>query len=212
VWLSTDARPATVPEDGSVLRDYLLLCVVVFALNLLPAFGPPTWAALVFLRLQWGLAAVPLVLIGALSAASGRYLLARGSTAFAGRLSERRRASLRAAADALQERRGAALAGLALFALSPLPSAQLFVAAGLLRLRILRLAAAFFAGRLVTYSLYVGAATLAQRRFGSVLVDGLRSPLGIAAQVAMLAALAVLLRVDWAAKLTRRHPALTHSS
>jgi membrane protein YqaA with SNARE-associated domain len=200
---STDGRPARAHHHGSVVRDYLLLCAVVLGVNLLPAFGPPTWAVLVFFRLQWGLEAVPLVLVGALSAASGRYLLARGTTLFAGRLSERRRASLRAASDALQERRAAALAGLALFALSPVPSAQLFVAAGLLRVRLLPLTAAFFVGRLVSYSLYVGAASLASRQLGSVLVDGMRSPLGIALQVAMLIALAVLLRVDWAARLTR---------
>lgn len=26
---------------------------IVFAINLLPAFGPPTWAVLVFSRFQW---------------------------------------------------------------------------------------------------------------------------------------------------------------
>jgi hypothetical protein len=49
---------------------------VVFALNLLPAFGPPTWAALVFFSLDFNLPAVPLVLGGALAAASGRFVLA----------------------------------------------------------------------------------------------------------------------------------------
>jgi len=39
---------------------------VVFAVNLLPAFGPPTWAVLVFFSLDFDLPAVPLVLGGAL--------------------------------------------------------------------------------------------------------------------------------------------------
>lgn len=55
---------------------YLVLAGVVFGLNLLPAYGPPTWAVSVFFRLQSNLAAVPVVLIGALAAAGGRLVLA----------------------------------------------------------------------------------------------------------------------------------------
>jgi hypothetical protein len=40
-----------------------------------------------------------------------------------------------------------------LFAAAPLPSAQLFEAAGLARVRLRHLVAAFFVGRLVSYSI-----------------------------------------------------------
>jgi hypothetical protein len=73
------------------LLAYLALAGVVFGVNLLPAFGPPTWAVLVFFRLNSQLAAVPLVLVGAVAAASGRLLLSYGSRHFRGRLSEQRR-------------------------------------------------------------------------------------------------------------------------
>jgi hypothetical protein len=96
------------------------------------------------------------------------------------------------------------LAGLGLFAVSPLPSAQLFVAAGLVDAPLPRLTAVFFAGRLVSYSLYVGAATAAAESLGSVVSDSLVSPVGIALQVLMLAALVALVRVDWAGLLRRR--------
>ena len=69
---------------------------------------------------------------------------------------------------------------------------------------LLPLTAAFFAGRLVSYSLYVGAASAARESLGSVLADAFGSPLGIALQVAMLAGLVLLLRVDWAARLGAR--------
>jgi uncharacterized membrane protein YdjX (TVP38/TMEM64 family) len=100
--------------------------------------------------------------------------------------------------------RGKALAGLGLFALSPVPSAQLFIAAGLLTVPLVPLTAAFFAGRLVSYSIYVGAATAARDSLGSVLGDAFGSPLGIALQLAMLAGLVLLLRFDWAGMLRRR--------
>lgn len=130
--------------------SYLALAGVVFGTNLLPAFGPPTWAVLVFFRLQSNLSAVPLVAIGALAAASGRLTLAYGSRRFRGRLSEERIRHLEAARDAIAGGRKRAIGGLALFALSPVPSAQLFVAAGLVGVPLVPLTTAFFAGRLVS--------------------------------------------------------------
>jgi membrane protein YqaA with SNARE-associated domain len=166
---------------------------VVFAVNLLPAFGPPTWAVLVFFSLDFDLPAVPLVLGGALAAASGRYLLASGARRFRPRLAAARLARLdRAQAALLADRRRSA-AGLGLFALSPVPSGQLFVAAGLMTVPLLPLTAAFFAGRLVSYSIYVGVASIAEQNLGDVVVNALASPLGMGLQLAMLAALGFLL-------------------
>ncbi len=183
--------------------DYLLLAAVVFGVNLLPAFGPPTWAVLVFFRLQSSLAAVPLILVGALAAASGRLALGYLSRRFRDRLSKRRIEHLDAARETLAGGRRRTVAGLALFALSPVPSAQLFVAAGLLRAPILQLTTAVFAGRLVSYSIYVAAAAAAKHSFGSIVRDSLTSPLGVALQVVMLAGLVALVKVDWVGVLTR---------
>lgn len=97
-----------------------------------------------------------------------------------------------------------AFAGLGLFALSPVPSAQLFVAAGLLALPLLPLTAAFFAGRLVSYSIYVGGASLAKDSIGDTFAHTFTSPLGIALQLVMLGALAALVRVDWAREISHR--------
>jgi uncharacterized membrane protein YdjX (TVP38/TMEM64 family) len=170
----------------AMLLDIAIVFAVVFAVNLLPAFGPPTWTVLVALKLGLDVAAVPLVAAGALAAASGRWALAHGAWLLRGRMSDKRRASLEALRAAVFDRPAGAIAGLILFALSPIPSAQLFVAAGLTGMRLGPLVLAFFSGRVVSYSLYVGAATAA----------------------AMLAMLVVLLRVDWAAFLGRhrRHP------
>ncbi|MGN6558118.1 MAG: hypothetical protein ACTHLH_08935 [Solirubrobacterales bacterium] len=165
----------------------------VFAVNLLPAFGPPTWAVLVFFSLDFDLPAVPLVLGGALAAASGRLLLASGTRRLRPHFSPARRERLDRAEAALVADRRRTLAGLGLFALSPVPSGQLFVAAGLMTVPLLPLTAAFFAGRLASYSIYVGVASVAEKTLGDIVLDALTSPLGMALQVAMLIALAVLL-------------------
>jgi uncharacterized membrane protein YdjX (TVP38/TMEM64 family) len=177
----------------SVATQYAIALGVVFGVNLLPAFGPPTWALLVFFSLDFDLPAVPLIVGGALAAAAGRFLLANGARRLRPRFSVARRERLARAEAALTAKQSRVAAGLGLFALSPLPSGQLFVAAGLMTVPLVPLTAAFFAGRLISYSVYVTAASAAKRNLGSVAVDSLTSPLGMALQLAMLAGLAALL-------------------
>ena len=186
------------------MLPYIALVGVVFGANMLPAFGPPTWSLLVFFRLQSHIPAVPLVLIGALAAASGRLVLAFASRRFRDHLSAERLEHLAAARDALAGGRKRALAGLGLFALSPLPSSQLFIAAGLVAVPIVPLTAAFFAGRLVSYTIYVTAASAVKHSLGSTITGAFTSPLGIALQIVMLAGLVALMRIDWARLLARR--------
>ena len=186
------------------MLSYLALAGVVLGANLLPAFGPPTWTIMVFFRLQSGIPAVPLVLIGAVFATLGRVILAFGSRRVRPRLSAERIENLEAARELLAGGRRRRLAGLALFVVSPLPSAQLFEAVGVMGIALAPVAAVFLVGRIVTYSLYVAAATAAQHSFGSALTHGFTSPWGIALQVAMLFGVVALVRVDWV-KLLRRY-------
>jgi membrane protein YqaA with SNARE-associated domain len=176
---------------------YLAIAGIVLGVNLLPAFGPPTWSLLVFARLQWHLNPFALVPIGVATATLGRYVLAHAARALAERVPARYRANLEDLRARLVEHRRGALAAAALFLVSPLPSAQLFVAAGLVRIRLLPLAAAFALGRCVSYSLYVGGAVLAERSLRSVLGQFWGSPWALALQLVMLAALTALPLVPW---------------
>jgi membrane protein YqaA with SNARE-associated domain len=186
------------------MTQYLVVAAVVFAINLLPAFGPPTWAVLVFFRLHSDVNAVALVLIGAAAAMAGRFVLALAARKFGGHLRPERRQRLAETRAALTRHRSGALAGLALFAVSPLPSAQLFIAAGLLDVPLVPVTAAFFVGRVVSYSFYVALATVAQKHLGAVLAQFLGSPLSIALQIVFLAVVAALPFVDWGRLFRRR--------
>ena len=158
-------------HSGRMPFAFVAVALVVLGVNVLPAFGPPTWALLVLFHLHWHLAPVPLIVVGALSAASGRLLLAAATARLQGRLSETRRARIARLGATVQQHKTSAVAGLVLFALSPVPSGQLFVAAGLLRLRIRPLTLAFFAGRVVSYSLYLTAAQVAEMVFHAMRHD-----------------------------------------
>lgn len=187
------------------LTDLLIFFVVVLGVNLLPAFGPPTWAIIVLYGLNTRLPVPSLVIVGALAAATGRMLLAQGFRLLAGRLSDKTKRNLAAARALIMRRKRNLIVGLGLFALSPLPSAQLFEAAGLARVRLLPFAAAFFAGRIVSYSIYaVSAQQLSETSIGDVFRRNVTSPIGIALQLAMLGALVAFSRIDWERRL-RRH-------
>src|ERR1019366_4318682 len=176
---------------------YLILGLLVFGVTLLPAFGPPTWSLLVFARLRWHFDPVLLVSLGALGSSAGRLLLGLGFRKLRFHFPARYRANLESLETRLVERRGQAVALAALFVLSPLPSAQLFCAAGLLDLRIVPLTLAFFVGRLVTYSIYVATAVVVDAKLGSLLSQVWGSPWSIALQVLLLLALALLPLVPW---------------
>jgi uncharacterized membrane protein YdjX (TVP38/TMEM64 family) len=138
------------------------------------------------------------VLVAALAAALGRYLLALAFRLLGDRLSTKTRDNLAAAREALERRRHAMLLAIGLFVLSPVPSAQLFEAAGLARVRLLPFTAAFFAGRTVSYAIYAySAREIRGTSVGDSLFEHLASPWGIAVQIAMLALLVLFARLDW---------------
>ncbi len=182
----------------------LVLFLIVLGINLLPAFGPPTWSIIVFYGLNSDLPVPLIVLVAAAGAAIGRLLLAYGFRFLGRYLPEKHKRNLAAAGAALESRQRNMVFGLGLFALSPLPSAQLFAAAGLAGVRLLHFTAAFFAGRLVSYSLYAASAKgLRGTSLGESLADTLKSPWGIALQIGMIVLLVVLAQIDWSRFLPR---------
>lgn len=180
------------------MTDYLFLFLIVIGVNLMPAFGPPTWTILVLYMLNTDLPVAGVVLTGATAAASGRYILASAFRLLGSRLPVRNRENLEAARRMIEQSRGKSLLAFALFVISPLPSAQLFEAAGLMRVRLLPFTAAFFVGRIGAYFIYAaGAARIRETSMGDAFRDALTEPLAIGLQLVLLAMLVGLTRVDW---------------
>jgi len=181
------------------MTELLTLFAIVLGVNLLPAFGPPTWAVLVLYVLNTDIDPALLIPVAATAAASGRLLLALAFRLLGNKLPKKYRDNLAAARGALEKNRRNAILALGLFALSPLPSAQLFEAAGLAGVRLLPFTLAFFLGRTVSYSIYVfTAAGLKATSIGDAFKEAITSPWGIALQVAMLIGLYLLARLPWA--------------
>lgn len=178
--------------------SFLIFFAIVLAVNLMPAFGPPTWSVIVLFGLNTDLPIAPIILVGAVAAASGRFLLGSGFRLLGQHVSEKTRNNLGAARTAFERNRRNGILALILFAISPIPSAQLFEAAGLARIKLLRFTVAFFLGRIVSYTIYALTAKGLQRSsFGQLLTDTLTNPVGIAVQVILIAGLVLLTRIDW---------------
>lgn len=186
------------------MSQYLLLFAIVLGVNLMPAFGPPTWSVIVAIGINSQMPAWALVPIAALAAASGRYVLANGFRLVVGHISEKTRRNVAAARKLYERSKRNAIVALGLFALSPVPSAQLFEAAGLARIPLVSFTAAFFAGRVLSYSLYLlTARTIQHTSLGGALSHSLTSPWGLAGQAGMIALLIAFTRIDWEKQLAK---------
>jgi uncharacterized membrane protein YdjX (TVP38/TMEM64 family) len=178
--------------------DIAALAGVVLLFNLMPAFAPPTWAVLVLFSLNTDLHPIVIVAVGAVFAGTGRYLLARATGLFRNRISKKSLTNLEAAQSLLTKNTSRKVLTIGLFVLSPLPSAQLFEAAGLMGVRLLPLTIAFFSGRLVTYNFYVfGASELKAHGIGELITKEFRSVWAILFQVLMITSVVLLTRINW---------------
>ena len=187
------------------MEIYLVAVVAIIFMNALPAFAPPTWMALVFFLLHYDANPVALVILGVLSATAGRAILAWYFRRFAHLVPTKFSKNMEYAGHYFTNHYTKRYAVLAMFLVSPVSSAQLFEAAGLMKtVKLQPLLIAFAAGRTISYSTYVtGAAAIAATNFGDLLIHELRSPWAIGVQIVMIAGLIALGSIDWKSRVSR---------
>jgi membrane protein YqaA with SNARE-associated domain len=179
------------------MNSLIYLILVVLVINLAPAFAPPTWTVLVFFSLNSDLPPWLIVIVGAVCAGFGRYNLARLTGLLRFRIKGKALQNLQSAQKILEAKSLHKVAVLTLFVLSPLPSAQLFEAAGLIGTRLVPLTLAFFSGRLVTYSFYVaGANQLKEKGIGDLITEQFSSIWAIIFQCLLIASVFLLTKID----------------
>ncbi|MEZ4565366.1 MAG: hypothetical protein R2853_21825 [Thermomicrobiales bacterium] len=143
---------------------WLAVWGLAVVLNSVPAFMPPTWAVLTDFHLYHALPIVPLAIVGVPGSTAGRALLALGSRAFGARFVPASwRANIEGLVETLQGQPTLANSTLLLFTLGPLPSNQLFIAAGLARAPLAPMLLVFGVARCVSYVLWVSAANSVDR-------------------------------------------------
>ena len=179
-----------------------LLFALIFGLNLIPAFAPPTWMALAFVGFQYhDASAVLLAGIGAVAATLGRLTLAKLSHRLLRKklLSNAHRANIDVIKNRLEKRTTLTVSLFLFYAFSPLPSNFLFIAYGLTGLPLLRVALPFFVGRLASYGFFIVSGAAAGRHFEiDSMVSGIYAGAWfVGTQLLILGALYCFTRVDW---------------
>lgn len=181
------------------MDTYLFAAFLIFLMNALPAFAPPTWSILVFFAIRYELEPALLIPIGVIAASGGRWILAIYFRKLRDRLPKGWVANMENAGTHFRKSTSHATALFVLFFLSPLSSAQLFEAAGVMKNQPLRpLVGAFAAGRILTYSIYVtGAHAISSSSLGELIREKMTSPSAIAIQILMVLALVLLGNIKW---------------
>lgn len=180
----------------------LFLFLLVFLLNVIPAFAPPTWMVFSFLGFRFpDHMGVDFALVGALAATLGRFTLAKGSQLLVRQhwLSEEARQNVDAIKEQLSQRKKLTFGLLLFYAFTPLPSNYLFIAYGLTAMELKLITIPFFIGRSVSYSFWGFTASTVARRITLEDTEAL-SYLGvyfIASQVLLLSIVYAFTRIDW---------------
>jgi membrane protein YqaA with SNARE-associated domain len=136
----------------------LALFAIIFVLNSLPAFAPPTWMVLSAIGLSnpdakpWLTA-----LVAATAATAGRLVLAKLAFLLVRQrwLSTRTKENIDLVKDRLESQRAMTFGVFLVYTCSPFPSNSLFIAYGLTSLPLAPVAVAAFIGRFVTYSFWL---------------------------------------------------------
>ena len=178
------------------------LFFVVFVLNVMPAFAPPTWMTLSFVGLTLpSVNVMVLALVGAVAATLGRIALAKLARRIVrhGLLSEPVRLNIDAIKQGIEGRKALTSTAFMAFALSPLPSNYLFIAYGLTSLPILFLAVPFFIGRLLSYGFWVTTASTVGDRLNLDTIEASAYFGGyfVLSQLLLVPAIYAFTRVDW---------------
>ena len=181
---------------------FVAALAIVFLINLSPAFMPSTWMVLAFFYIKFGLPLVPLALAGAIVSGLGRLCLARGSDFVTRTFFKSKERDLRSLGDLLNKKANVLPAIVFFYALTPLPTNNLFIAAGMVKADMKRVLVGFWAARIPAdlFWIWTGNAT-----FGSlkgVLEKG-GSLTGIVLQLGALTSVLLLYVLPWGRWLSR---------
>jgi hypothetical protein len=185
---------------------------IVVGINIVPAFMPPTWSVLALFHIRYHLPLLVLTVGGAVASTLGRTVLARLSGRAGEHLPQKDRENATALADFLKRHPRWQDGIVFAYCLGPFPSNSLFIAAGIGKVPLTRVALVFFISRAISDTFWVWTASGATRNLGDVFARSLTSPRSIAVQVLSVALVVAVCRLPWASWLKRAADAADHQT
>ena len=184
----------------------LLICAAMalaFLINVAPAFMPSTWMVMAFFYIKFDLPLLVLTVGGAFASAAGRMLLARASTAFTRRFAGEKSSDLRDLGGFLDGHRTYVGPAVFAYSLSPLPTNNLFIAAGMTGVDMTAVVTGFVAARVLANTFWVWTTHKAFENLGELFTGVFSGPAGVAIEVAGVVSIVLLFKVPWARWLRR---------
>jgi hypothetical protein len=213
-----------VPDEEEMVLEtfietfgYLGIFLLVFILNMVPFFMPPTWIVLSTLFFLFPLQFDPLLLAltGAFASTFGRVILCRIGVASRRLMGENRRKSMDRAGQALRSKKYGGFVLTFLYALSPLPSNAFFLMMGTMKCHFFTIFLGFWLGRFISYAATISVAHIAFRSLADVMASQLQAV--VLVDTLAIASVIVFAFIDWEILIRERRivfikPKLWHST
>jgi hypothetical protein len=163
-------------EAFIVTYGYASVFLIVFVINVIPAFMPPTWIVLSTLHFLFpqSFALILLALTGAFASTFGRVVLCRIGVASRRLMGKERRRSMDLVGQTLRAKKYSGFVSSFLFAIGPLPSNAYFLAVGMTRFQSLSVFLGFWLGRLISYWALVSVTHVVYQSLGEILTSQLQ--------------------------------------
>ncbi len=182
----------------SDINQYIILAIFVLGMNVVPAFMPPTWTILVFFFLTYHLLPLPVIIIGAVAATSGRivlYFLARNH--FIKLLPKSSQQNMSDFGKYFYTHKHITIPALLMYAFLPIPSNQVYISAGFAKLEIKLIASLFFFGRIVSYSSWIATAHIASKTMSDIFTRNFTSANKIIVEIGSLCLIYLFTIIPW---------------
>lgn len=177
--------------------QYLFVFLGALLVDITPIPLPPAFIIMIFFQMLYGLSIWPVIIIGVAGSIIGRYILMTYIPNVSGRIfNQSKNDDIRFLGDKLKNNFWKSQFFILLYTLMPLPSAPLFIAGGIARMKPLQMIPAFFAGKFTSDSIAVFMGKYATENTGGLLsgVFTWQSVLGLLTGLALLFAVVF---IDW---------------
>lgn len=135
---------------------YIILALIVLAINIVPAFMPSTWIILSFFYIHYCLEFLPTIFLGVIMATIGRLILAvLAKNYIEPILPKKEQENMINLGKIFEINKNFTFLSILGYTFLPIPSNQLFIAAGLAKADLSLLALSFFIGRTISYTFWV---------------------------------------------------------
>lgn len=176
---------------------YIFVFIASFLVDLIPFFGLPAWTVMVFFQVKYHLNIWGVLVLGVLGSTLGRYTLSKYIPWLSQKvINQQKNEDIQFIGQRLDERGWRVQVFVLLYTLIPLPSAPLFIASGIAKIKPLHILPAFFIGKFTGDMVMVLTGRYAAENVSS-LTSGLFTWKTISGTALGVILVCVFLFIDW---------------